>query len=101
MGSLTMFASAWSAKDFEFKGESFQSLYLGEAGSTGYTEANYVQAVRLGDEVIVSRKKNDSIIIPANLRAEGFNSDINGKTLKEVMEEGVLYDHKLKKVDLR
>lgn len=97
MKRLEMVHFAWFAKDFENKGEQIQNLYLGEAGTTGYPEEHYVKAIRMGDEVIVSCRKNDSNTIPADMPVKGFGN-LDEKTLKEIMEENVIYDYNLKKV---
>jgi hypothetical protein len=75
---------------------------LGEAGNSAYPPSCFPRAMRIGDEVLITSKTaNDlfpkkngvtSIILPASTKFSGCES-CNGKTLGEIMREGVLYNY--------
>ena len=74
-------------------------MYLGEAGNPSYR--TQVSAIRYDDKVLVSfgTRAKDNNIIPANTVVKGFMSEQDGRTLKDIMDEGVIYDYALRKVE--
>ncbi len=67
-------------------------VYLGEAGNPSRHPSDWVQAVRLGDEVLVAGTNRD-FVIPDSVVLDGFLMGRDGRTLRDVMEEGVVYNH--------
>ena len=75
-----------------------REIKLGEAGNIRYSDASQVQAVRIGNDVLVSCDMNrdeKDFVIPASTKAQGFHEDIDGNILRDIMEEGVVYSYNL------
>jgi hypothetical protein len=91
----------WMVVDHEAK----NLTYLGEAGNTSYHPKAWVSAMRIGEEVITqapyhSDPTRRSVTLPSSTIVEGFATAINGKSLKEIMLEGVHYMYNLQTIIL-
>lgn len=77
-----------------------KKIKLAEAGNSNYHPNNQAHAIREGDVVlVVGCRKSEENFIPASTVVKGFYpEELNGKTLGEIMEEGVIYDHMLRPV---
>ena len=89
---------AWwlkKANDFDPAG-----TYLGEAGNSRRHHLEWVSAMRIGDEVLIQSpghysSEMRSTTIPAATMLKGFGEELDGKTLAEVLDEGVHYNYTL------
>lgn len=70
----------------------FEERYLGEAGNP--FNGDQVTAVRYGSEVLVATGRRNEVI-PASTIVKGFGSGKDGRALRELMEEGVVYSYAL------
>jgi hypothetical protein len=78
--------------------DSWKQVYLGEAGNYAYPETCQIFAVRMGDSVLVTckgitKRSEQDHIISADCTVKGFAEAKNGKTLRELMAEEVLYNY--------
>jgi hypothetical protein len=70
---------------------------LGEAGNTRYNPKYFTSAMRIGDEVLIDapsqlRPERQHYTIPADTVVKGFGEGYDGRTLLELLEEGVHYN---------
>ena len=77
--------------------------YLGEAGNSSYSTEAQISAMRIGNEVLVQfphhREKGKRCqSISADLIAKGFGDGIDGKSLRDIMAEGVHFNYALRPI---
>lgn len=88
-----MLTLKWTEMMWLLEGDSpFEEHYLGEAGNP--FNGDQVTAVRYGGEVLVASGRRNEVI-PASAVVKGFGPDKDGRTLEDLMEEGVVYSYAL------
>lgn len=72
-----------------------QPVYLGSAGNPHKTD--FCSFIREGMKVFVGRIGEEKIVqIPAEAILKGFHRDKDDKSLLQILEEGVRYNHLLR-----
>jgi hypothetical protein len=82
----------WEFRSDKNEREGWSGTYLGEAGNPSYRVESQVQAMRFGDEVLVSGTRGTHII-PADCPVKGFGEQKDGKTPRALMTDGLLYSY--------
>ena len=70
---------------------------LGEAGNPTYRIVDQCQALRIGDEVLVSSSSLHPrmILLSADIKVQGFGPDKDGRILRNLLHENIIYNYSL------
>jgi hypothetical protein len=79
------------------KNDGQNGVYLGDAGN--HRAGRQIQAMRFGDEVIVNGSVGTRVI-SADTAVNGFGESKDGKVLRDLMVEDVIYDYLLEPIAL-
>ena len=85
----------WSEMGWWYGSNEFDKKLLGEAGNSSYRVEDQCQAMRTSDFVLIT-SEHKMTIISADTIVRGFGEDKDGKSLRELMKEEVIYNYALR-----
>lgn len=75
--------------------------YVGEAGNPSYNDKNQLSAMKVGDQVLIqgarTKTGTQTMIIGVDTIVSGFGEELEGRTLGEILVDGVHYMYDLKR----